>query len=74
MIVVNCSLKQDDVVKIVENIEVENKKIFKYIKKEGIKLFFECNLEDEKNATLIAKKSIKSTEIGRVLYFGVSVQ
>lgn len=74
MIIVNCGLKQDDIVKIVENIEVENRKVFKYIKKEGLKLFFECSLENQKNAALIAKQSIKNTELGKVLYFGVGVQ
>jgi hypothetical protein len=74
MILVNCALRQDDIINIVENIEVENEKIFKFAKKEGIKIFFECSLSDQQNAATIAKQAIKNTELGKVLYFGVSTQ
>ncbi|GEP62906.1 hypothetical protein CBE01nite_06740 [Clostridium beijerinckii] len=74
MILINCALRQDDIINIVENIEVENEKVFKFVKKEGIKILFECILSDQQNAAAIAKQSIKDTELGKVLYFGVSVQ
>ncbi|ABR36745.1 MULTISPECIES: hypothetical protein [Clostridium] len=74
MILINCALRQDDIINIVENIEVENEKVFKFVRKEGIKILFECSLSDQQNAAAIAKQSIKDTELGKVLYFGVSVQ
>ena len=40
MIIVNCALRQDDIIEIVENLEIENKKVFKYVNKAGIRIFF----------------------------------
>ena len=74
MIVVNCPLKQDDIIKIVENIEIENKKVFKFIKKQTIKIYFECDYSDMEKACLIVKKEIKDTQLGRALYFNVVVE
>ncbi|AQR93160.1 hypothetical protein [Clostridium saccharoperbutylacetonicum] len=71
MVVVNCPLKQDDIIKIVENIEIESKKEFKFIKKQGIKIYFESNYSDMEKACLIIKKEIKESELGKVLYFNV---
>lgn len=74
MIVVNCALKQDDVIKIVENIEVNNNKAFKFVKKQGLKLYFESNTEENDNSTSMIKKSIKSSSFGSMLYFSVTVE
>lgn len=71
MVIVNCALRQDDIVGIVENIEVENEKVFKYVKKEGLKLYFECTLSDKQKAAALAKQQIKSTELGKALFFSV---
>ena len=74
MIIVNCALRQDDIVKIVEEIEVENEKVFKFLKKEGLKLCFECSLGDSEKAASIAKQAIKNTPLGKALFFSVSIQ
>ena len=71
MIIVNCALKQDDMIAIVENIEVENEKVFKFIKKQGLQLHFDCSLSDQTNAATIVKKEIKATELGKALFFSV---
>lgn len=71
MIVVNCPLQQDEIVKMVENIEIENKKEFKFVKKQGMKIYFESNYSDIEKACLTIKKKIKETELGKVLYFNV---
>lgn len=71
MIIVNCALRQDDIISIVENIEVENEKVFKFIKKQGLQLQFDCTLSDVKNAASIAKSAIKNTELGKALFFNV---
>lgn len=71
MIIVNCALRQDDIIGIVENIEVENEKVFKFTKKQGLQLHFDCSLSDEQNAAAIAKKEIKATELGKALFFSV---
>lgn len=72
MIIVNCALRQDDIIKIVESIEIENINIFKYVKREGIRIFFRCNyfLRKEK-ACNIAHSAISNTNLGKSLYFNV---
>ncbi|PJI07244.1 MULTISPECIES: hypothetical protein [Clostridium] len=74
MIIVNCALKQNDVIKVVEDIEVDNDKPFKYVKKQGLKLFFESKLEDTEKACSVIKKSIRDTSFGNSLYFSVTPQ
>lgn len=74
MIIVNCALRQDDVVGIVEGIEVENEKVFKFVKKQGLQLHFDCSLSDAENAVSIAKKTIKDTELGKALFFSVAAK
>ena len=74
MIIVNCALRQDDIVAIVENIEVENEKVFKFIKKQGLQIHFDCTLSDVQNAVALAKTTIKSTDLGKALFFNVAAK
>ena len=74
MIIVNCALRQDDIIGIMENIEIENQKAFKFIKKQGIQIHFDCSVSDEQGAAAIAKSSIKATELGKALFFNVTAQ
>ena len=71
MIVVNCALRQDDIIGIVENIEVENEKVFKFVKKQGLQISFDCSLSDQSNVAALVKKEIKGTELGKALFFSV---
>lgn len=71
MIIVNCALKQNDIIKIVEDIEIGSEKPFNYIKKDGIKLYFESAFEDDVKACPIIKSAIKSTTFGNALFFNV---
>ncbi|WP_459479799.1 hypothetical protein [Clostridium saccharoperbutylacetonicum] len=72
MIIVNCALRQDDIVKIVEDITHDGINIFKCVAKEDLRLFFKCNffLNKEK-AKKIAHDAIINTNIGRTLFFNV---
>lgn len=74
MIIVNCALRQDDIVEIVENIEVESEKVFKFAKKQGLKLYFESALSDGQKAASIVKESIKNTQLGKALFFSVNAE
>jgi len=74
MIIVNCALRQDDIIGIVENIEIENEKVFKFSKKQGLQIHFECNFSDAQKAASVAKQAIKDTELGKALFFNVTVQ
>nr|WP_160687870.1 hypothetical protein [Clostridium sp. C2-6-12] len=71
MIIVNCALKQEDIIKIVENIEIESKKVFKYNKRDGIRIFFECDYNDIEKACNIVKKEIFKTKLGKALFYNV---
>lgn len=74
MIVVNCALRQDDIVSIVENIEVGGVKPYKFIKKQGLQIHFDCELSADQDPAGTAKKAIKDTEVGKALFFNVNVQ
>lgn len=74
MIIVNCALRQDDIIAIVENLEVESEKPFKFVKKQGLQLHFDCSLSDQNNAATIVKKEIKATELGKALFFSVTAK
>lgn len=71
MIIVDCSLRQNDIIEIVGNIKIENKKVFKFINKKGIRIFFECDYSDTREACYIARKSIYNTRVGKVLFYEV---
>lgn len=58
MIIVNCVWKRDNIINAVENIKVNEKNVFKYIRRNGIRLFFENSIEDLEAVNLI-KKAIK---------------
>ncbi|MFT8350656.1 hypothetical protein [Clostridium saccharoperbutylacetonicum] len=61
MILVNCAWKQEDIIKHVESIVVDNEKAFKLVKVEGIRILFDTKVEDMKSIKLIkgAIKNIK---------------
>ena len=67
MILVNCALRQDDIVAIVEAVEFEGKKPFKLNKKQGIQLYFDADVADSQAAAKEIKAAIKATEVGRAL-------
>lgn len=69
MIIVNTPIMQKQVQKILE--EMSNP-IFEFKKKEGIKLYFETDMDNEEEAAKIAKKAIKSSSIGGTLMFKVN--
>ena len=41
MILVNCALRQDDIIKIVEGLEVDGTNPFKFKSKQRLQMFFE---------------------------------
>ena len=74
MILVNCALRQDDIVAIVEAVEFEGKKPFKLNKKQGSQLYFDADVADSQAAAKEIKAAIKATEVGRALFFNVTAQ
>ena len=74
MIVVNCALRQDDIIEIVEGTEFEGKKPFKYNKKQGIQIHFDADVADAAAAAKAVKSAIKATEVGKALFFNVEAK
>ena len=63
------ALKQDDIISCLESL-AEGDFTYKFLKKDGIKLYFEVTGEPEL-AALNAKEKIKNTDWGRILYYKV---
>lgn len=71
MIVVNTGIMQDKIKKIVESCPDYH---YSFIKKEGIKLYFEVDTDNEEDAAIKAKKAIKDDSIGKTLLVSVKVE
>ncbi|CAM3639290.1 hypothetical protein ERUR111494_04545 [Erysipelothrix urinaevulpis] len=67
-IIINSPIMQDKVQKIVEAIESPK---FTFVKKEGIKLYFETDAEDVEAACKLVKAEIKSDPIAGAIMFTV---
>jgi hypothetical protein len=67
---VNAPMANDMIINLLTDYK-ENDVEFKFIQKTGIKLEFEVNNIDGPSACDLVKTLIKSTEIGKVLYFSV---
>lgn len=74
MILVNCALRQDEIIKIVEDMEIEGQKTFKFKKKEGLKLHFDSTYGDDAKAAGLIKSHIKGTKLGQALFFSVHAE
>ena len=68
MIIVVCPLMHDKIIEIVEGIPNGN---YKFIKKEGINLYFEIGSMLEEDAAKIIKSALKSNSISKALMFKV---
>ena len=58
MILVNCAWRQDDIIKAVESVTLDEQNVFKFVKVEGIRIFFDTFMEDIKGVKMI-KNAIK---------------
>lgn len=68
MVIVVCPLMHDKIIEIVEAIPNGN---YKFIKKEGINLYFEIGSMLEEDAAKIIKSALKSNSISKALMFKV---
>lgn len=74
MVIVNCSLMHNDLINVVQEIEVNNVKPFKFIEKQGMKLSFETGEVNKDEACVIVKNAIKKSPLGALLYFSVAAE
>lgn len=72
MIVVNCALKQNEIIEIVENIKVNDEKPFKYKEKKGMKMYFTSKHPNSGEACTLIKSEIKKSNFGSALLFNVA--
>lgn len=68
MVIVVCPLMHDKIIEIVEGIPNTN---YKFIKKEGINLYFEIESMLEEEAARIIKSTLKANSISKALMFKV---
>ena len=68
MVIVVCPLMHDKIIEIVEGIPNDN---YKFIKREGINLYFEIGSILEVDAAKIIKSALKSNSISKALMFKV---
>lgn len=71
MIIVNSALMQDKIIKIIESIEDPK---FTFVKKQGLKIYFETDMEDREEAAKIAKAKIKADPVAGSLLFSVKTE
>ena len=61
MVIVNCPLMQNDVIKVVEGISLNNANPFKFVEKKGMKIFFETtNVNIDEACTIIKSEMRKA--------------
>lgn len=70
MIYISSALKQQEIIDLLTTSDTTK---YTFIEKKGIKLAFETDAENEKEAADMAKAMIKATDFGKVLYFQVTV-
>lgn len=68
MILVNCAWRQEDIIKAVESLRVDEQNAFKVIKVEGIRIFFDTFLEDIKAVKMIKNAIKKNSWISGAIY------
>lgn len=70
MITIQCPIKQDFIIELLDH-KCYDGITFTHVSKKGVNLVFDCDSDDLETAIKVVKKTIKSTEIGSVLYFTV---
>lgn len=65
MIIVNSPLMHDEIIETLEN---NAEPSFTFEKKEGIKLYFETNMENQEEAAAIAKQLIKKATQNLIIF------
>lgn len=71
MIYVYCPMKQDDIIKEIELFKINNISQFKLIERDGIKLIFSSEINDNNEACNIISGIIRGYKYGVALMFNV---
>lgn len=73
MIVISSALKKQEIIDLLNGKTINNV-LFKYLKTEGINMFFEVNSDDLEAVVGIVKKTIRETDFGVGLFFRVAYE
>ena len=68
MIIVNSPLMQNEIIHILESLRTPE---FTFVKKRGIRLYFETNVIDPHHAAKLAKQAIKADQNTHVMFYSV---
>lgn len=68
MIILYCGLRQDDIINEIEKYNDNGQQIFKFIKKENIKIYFETTLKDEWQGCSIINGIVSNYKYGKALF------
>ncbi len=71
MVIVNCPLMQNDVIKVVEGIVLNDTNPFKFIEKKGMKMYFKTADVKVDEACVIIKSEMRKAPFGSLLNFYV---
>lgn len=71
MILVNCVWRQSDIVTVIENIKIEDNYVFKLQKIEGMRMFFESIIKDDRQGMVMIKKAIKTIPGYQALFINI---
>lgn len=71
MIVVQSPLKRDYIKSLLDQ-KTHDGITFTFAEEKGLKIYFTADIEDTAKAASVAKKVIKASEVGTVLYFTVT--
>lgn len=71
MILVNCSIAQTDIIKLISEYKVDGEYIFRHLKTEGIKIYFNSTLNDDYKACDIISNIIRGHKYGPIIFFNV---
>lgn len=70
MVLVNCPLKQNDIIKLIEEYEVNEEKLFSLKSRKGVQLYFDSKINNDEACSII-KGVIKSYKYSPALVYNV---
>lgn len=70
MVLVNCPLKQNDIIKLIEEYEVNEEKLFSLKSRKGVQLYFDSKINNDEACSII-KGIIKSYKYSPALVYNV---
>lgn len=71
MILVNCSIAQKEIIKLISEYKIDAEYPFEYLKTEGIRIYFDSALLEDDKACAIISNIIRGHKYGSIIFFNV---